>query len=142
MIDRSDAAARDSDVKAPTRRTGAVDDVAAGEEDIKVHRLRVEFFVAGLGQQLPGHPVVAREQASVHRQHDAGDPGRIVRGKEHGRVGDVIWLAHTPEGVPLEQPLEHDRIAVDARLPDWGADGAWRDRVAPDPVGAVAMTFP
>jgi len=39
MIDRRDTAARDSDVKAPARRTGAVDDVAAHEENVKVHWL-------------------------------------------------------------------------------------------------------
>jgi hypothetical protein len=42
------------------QRACAVDHITAGDHDVEIHALGVELLAARLGQQLAGHPVVAR----------------------------------------------------------------------------------
>src|ERR1700694_3307429 len=96
--------------------------------------LRFELFASRLSQQLARHAEVAGEQAAIHRQHGASDPGCLIRGQEHGRVGDVFRLPTPPQRGPLDEALEHRGVAVDPLLPDRCSNGARGDRVAPNPV--------
>src|SRR5437773_7734133 len=133
-----DAAILDADVEALGRGAGAVDDIAILDDYIEIHRLRLELFASRLSQQLPRHAGAAGEQSPVHPEHDAGDPGRLFRGQEHGSVGDIVRLPDPTERVPLDEALEDHRIAIDALLPDGRPDRAWSDGVAPDPVRPVS----
>src|SRR6185295_6417193 len=121
-----DAITRDADVKPCAWRSASVDDLAALYEDVEL-QLRLQCFVFGLGQKLARHPVVAGEQSAVDAEHGAGNPPRVVRREEHRSVRDVVRLAHATQWVPLDEALEDDRVAVDALLPDGGADGARGD---------------